>query len=144
MSIQEFLYKRDSSKLKVIAGDIPQGLWDLTGSTLSQVDASSKPDSPTINLSDNIKTITLKNDVKGDQYEGLVGAGVGALLVGRFLGPIGLVGGAVAGYLLTANGPQVSVSIELADDRTFMAVMHPDLYSRIKEFGTTTRETAKK
>lgn len=143
MSIQEFLYKRDSSKLKVIAGDIPQGLWDLTGSTMSQVDASSKPDSQTVSLSDNIKTLTLKNDVKGDQYEGLVGAGVGALF-GRMLGPIGMVGGAVAGYLLTANGPQVSVSFELADGRSFMAVMHPDLYNRIKEFGTTARETAKK
>ncbi|MBX9695359.1 MAG: hypothetical protein K2Z81_23440, partial [Cyanobacteria bacterium] len=117
MNINEFLCKHDDSKIKVIAGDLPEGFWELHDSVLDRVGVTASDELGSLDLSTELKSVQMKNHINRDSVEPLVGAGVGALIglnMGRFLGlaaPLGAAGGALAGHFLTKHNPEVSVSV---------------------------------
>lgn len=120
----------DETKIKLIAGDLPLGMWEVEGSTLKQVGTES---SERIDLSKEIAAVKLKNELNKDPYEPLVGAGVGALVGARF-GIIGIIGGAVAGHYLMAGKPEVSATIDFKDGRTCIAVMSAGMLQTVQSF----------
>jgi hypothetical protein len=117
--------------IKIIAGDVPTGNWDLRGSRLAQPPIAPRVVGESIVLAGNIRRLDVKDLVNKDNFEPFVGAGVGALLGFRLFGVLGAVAGAVAGHLLTKDGPEVSVRCELNDGRKFIAVMSPELYQKL-------------
>ncbi|MBX9670566.1 MAG: hypothetical protein K2X93_23390 [Candidatus Obscuribacterales bacterium] len=127
--IDRFLKNFEHTKIKLIAGDLPFGTYDLDGSMLKQVATES---SESVNLSESVKKINLKNEVTRDQYEPFVGAGVGALIGLRMFGILGAAGGAVAGHFMMSGKNEVSATFELKDGRSFIAVMSPDMLSAIR------------
>lgn len=128
MNLDGFLKGFDQTKIKVIAGDIPQGMWELDGTNLRQAGSLS---GDSIDLSTSVKKMTLKDLVKKDQFEPLIGAGVGALMGLRF-GLIGAAGGAFLGHMLLKGNPEVSINCELNDGRTFIAVMSAEMHERLQ------------
>ena len=135
MSIESFLYNRDETKLKIIAGDISEGFWELNGAALRKVPMAGTDVRELVNLEKNLKKVDVKDQLKKDPFEPLMGGLVGALIGARF-GPVGLASGAATGVFLLRHGPEVSVNCELADGRRFMAVMSPPMLERLKAFMT--------
>lgn len=133
MSLESFLYNRDETKLKIIAGDVSEGFWELSGSSLRKMPTAGVETREVVNLEKNLKKVEMKDEVKKDPFEPLVGAALGGLLGTRF-GPLGIIGGAATGLFLLRHGPEVSVNCELADGRKFMAVMSPPMLERVKAF----------
>ncbi len=103
-------------------------MYELEGSTFKQAGSMT---GESIDLSTSLKKMALKDLVKKDQYEPLVGAGVGALLGLRF-GLIGAAGGAFLGHFLMKGHPEVSVNCELNDGRTFIAVMTSSTHEKMQ------------
>ena len=140
MNINDIFNKCDESRIKVLSGDLAEDIWELQGTTLVRSSSTSSADS--VDLASSVSKVEFKHSLSGDSVEPLVGAGIGALLgsrLGQFIGlgpSIGAVGGAVAGHFLTKNPQQVSVSVELKDGRTFLAVMQPAAYDRLKALET--------
>ncbi len=138
MNINEFLCKHDDSKIKIIAGDLPQGVWELNDSVLNRVGVTENDEIASLDLTTELKNVQLKNHINRDNVEPLIGAGLGALIglnMGRFLGlaaPLGVAGGAIAGHLLTKHNPEVSVSFELSDGRKLLDVMQTQTFERMK------------
>jgi hypothetical protein len=133
VSFDSFLYNRDETKLKIIAGDVSEGFWELSGSNLRKMPTAGVETREVVSLEKNLKKVDLKDEVKKDPFEPLVGAAIGGLLGLRF-GPLGAVGGAATGLFLLRHGPEVSVNCELADGRKFIAVMSPPMLERVKAF----------
>ncbi len=135
MSIESFLYNRDETKLKIIAGDISEGFWELSGTALRKVPMAGTDARELVNLEKNLKKVDVKDHLQKDPFEPLMGAAVGALLGMRF-GPMGVAGGAATGLFLLRHGPEISVNCELGDGRKFMAVMSPPMLEKLKAFMT--------
>jgi len=117
--------------LKIIAGDVPSGTWELKGSRLVQSPVAPNVVGESIVVAGNIRRLDVKDLVNKDDFEPFVGAGIGALLGFRLFGVLGAAAGAMAGHMLTKDGPAVSVTCELADGRKFIAVMPPELHQRL-------------
>ena len=133
MSIESILYNRDESKLKIIAGDISEGFWELEGSSLRKVPMAGIEARELVNLEKNLKKVDIKDTLQKDPFEPMLGAALGALLGLRF-GPLGVAGGAATGLFLLRHGPEMSVNCELNDGRKFIAVMSPPMLERLKAF----------
>jgi hypothetical protein len=133
VSIESFLYNRDESKFKVIAGDISEGFWEIEGSSLRKVPMAGTEARELVNLEKNLKKVDVKDALQKDPFEPLVGAALGALLGLRF-GPLGIAGGAATGLFLLRHGPEISVNCELNDGRKFIAVMSPPMHERLRAF----------
>jgi hypothetical protein len=127
--IDTFLKGLEQNKIKFISGDLPLGLWELEGTILKPeaIQTAEK-----IDISSELEHIELKGELKKDPIEGLIGAGVGALVGARFLGLIGAAGGAIAGHFVMQGRSEVSVTIELKDGRKCIAVMGPAMLESIK------------
>jgi len=137
MSWESLIYNHDESKIKVVAGDLAPGFWELSGSTLRSVVFEPNLKHDSINLATSLKRLDVKDSMTQDMSEPLVGAGIGALIGSSLLRPLGLVGlagGAVVGYFLTSKKNQISTTIELKDGRKFIAVMTPQQFERIHEY----------
>lgn len=130
--IDEFLNKTDLTRIRVIAGDIAEGTWQLQGMMLTMPGGLGTQVIEPIDLKKTVKTIELKDQIQRDSIEPLVGAGVGALIGLRMFGPIGAAAGGVAGHFLTKPRTEVSVKFELIDGRKFIAAMHPQTYHTLK------------
>lgn len=127
--IDSLLKGLETTKIKLISGDLPLGLWELEGTIFKQ---GATENSERIDLSTELKRVELKNQINKDPYEPFVGAGVGALVGLRLFGLIGAAGGAVAGHFLLSGRPEVSATIELKDGRTCIAVMSPAMLETLK------------
>jgi len=127
------MYRCDQSKVKIIAGDLTDGYYDLQGSQLRLTPSGSVTVSESIELDGKLRSLELKDSLHKDNIEALMGAGVGALLGLRF-GLVGAVVGGVGGHFLTKGFEQISVKGELSDGRKFIAVMHPDMYKRLRTY----------
>ncbi len=127
--IDTFLKNFEQTKIKLIAGDLPFGTYEVEGTILKQ---AATQNSESINLTDSVKRIDLKHEVNKDQYEPFLGAGVGALIGLRVFGVLGAAGGAIAGHFLMSGKPEVSATFELKDGRTFIAVMSPNMLDTVK------------
>ncbi len=127
--IDTFLKGLEQTKIKIIAGDLPQGMWEVEGSILQQVATQT---SERIDLSKEVSKIELKSQIRKDPYEPFVGAGVGALVGLRMFGLLGAAGGAIAGHYFMAGRPEVSVNIDFKDGRACMAVMSPSMFETVK------------
>ena len=136
MGIDSILHSYDNSKIKVIAGDIAEGYWELSGSSMRHYAESGRTAAERVDLADAIKSIDLKDQLNKDANTPLLGAGVGALLGLRFGIPGALAGGFV-GHMLAQNKPQVSIRCELTDGRKFIAVMSPEMYKQFKSLQST-------
>ncbi len=133
MNIESILYNRDESKLKIIAGDISEGFWELEGSSLRKVPMAGTEARELVNLEKNLKKVDIKDTLQKDPFEPMLGAALGALLGLRF-GPLGVAGGAATGLFLLRHGPEISVNGELNDGRKFIAVMSHPMHERLKAF----------
>ncbi|MGH9553892.1 MAG: hypothetical protein ACRD3W_31230 [Terriglobales bacterium] len=134
MVIDQFINNaigQNQNRVKVIAGDVSGGFWDLDGSTLKRANSAVTEE---MDLSNNVKKLELKDTLKKDDFEPLVGAGVGALLGLRFFGLIGAAVGGAAGHLLTQHKPEISVNVELGDGRKFLAVMTPAMFQNLQQY----------
>jgi len=136
VNLDALLNLGDQTKIRVVAGDLPEGNWYLDGSRLKRSQVTGVTVSETIDLAQNIKLLDLRNYLAKDSTEPLMGAGIGALLGLRFFGLLGAAGGAIAGHFLTQKGPEVSISCELKDGRKFLAVVHPKMYDRLRSIGS--------
>src|SRR5262249_53610926 len=105
--------------------------WELKGSRLVQSPVAPNVVGESIVVSGNIRRLDMKDLVNKDNFEPFVGAGIGALLGLRLFGVLGAGAGAMAGHMLTKDGPEVSVRCELSDGRKFIAVMAPELYQKL-------------
>lgn len=133
MDIDAFLCDSNQTKIKIIAGDLAGGIWDLNGSLLLHTQRSGSAASESINVADSVRRLDVKDLLNKDSFEPLLGLGLGALLGFRMFGPLGAAGGAIAGHLFTRNRLEVSVTCELTDGRKFIAVMHPTTYQRLQK-----------
>lgn len=131
MDVKCFLDSGPRTKVKVVAGDVASGNWELRGSRLTQPAVPPKAAGESVDLAGNIRRLDLKDMIGKDNFEPFVGAGIGALLGFRILGLLGAAAGALAGHMLTRNGPEVSVTCELKDGRKFIAVMAPETYQQL-------------
>lgn len=140
MGAEDFLYKLDPTKIRVISGDIPLGFWGLHGCTLSQSPAlfdlgSNENSNSSIILDGEIAALGVENIADANPTGNLIGVGVGALAGLRFFGPIGAIGGAVAGQFLLGNRHEITLSVTLKDGRHFVAIMEKSVYQRFKLIG---------
>lgn len=141
MGIDTLFYDLDETKIKVIAGDLSEGYWELRDSVMRRM-VSNSTESESIDLNAALESAEFKNLLSKDSAEPLMGAGVGALLGLRF-GIIGAGIGAVAGHLLMTGPQRASVQCKLSDGRNFIAVMSPKIYDQIKIFARV-RERSEK
>ncbi|HEY9785586.1 MAG TPA: hypothetical protein V6D17_09315 [Candidatus Obscuribacterales bacterium] len=138
MIIEDLLYKLDSSKVRVIAGDLPEGYWDLNGSVLLQAPFFAFPGETitaqqSVELSGKIAKIDLKGVGDSNPVGAIIGTGIGAVTGFRFFGPLGAFAGAIAGHFISGNRKEVDVTCELSDGRKFVATMDPAIFQRLKE-----------
>lgn len=136
MGAEDILYRLDPKKIKVISGDIPAGYWELHSCTLVKSSDLFKTSDvieakQEINLDQAIAKLDVKNIEDANPTANLVGVGVGALAGLRFFGPIGAIGGAVAGQMLVGNRHEVTVNVQLTDGRQFVASMDKAVYQRL-------------
>ena len=122
------------TKVKVIAGDLLEGNWEISGTTLKRAPERGTTVTEPVNLADNISKLDLKDQLNKDNLEPVVTAGIGALLGLRFFGLIGAAGGATLGFLFSNNHPQISISCHLKDGRQFIAVMSPQAYQLMRQY----------
>jgi hypothetical protein len=134
MSWESLIYNHDESKIKVVAGDLAPGFWEISGSTLRCVVFEPNLKHDSVNLATSLKRLDVKDMMSQDMSEPLVGAGIGALLGLRFFGLVGAADGAAAGYFFTNPKNQVSATVELKDGRKFIAVMTPQQFQRLHEY----------
>lgn len=140
MGAEDLLYRMDPKKIRVNTGDISLGYWELhsmkleRSSDLSEMfkPGESKTAKEEINLEGVISKLELKTIEDANPAANMVGIGVGALAGLRFFGPIGAIGGAVAGQMLVGNRHEVSVDVQLNDGRNFQATMDKAIYQRLK------------
>ncbi len=131
MDIKCFVDTGSKTKVKIIAGDVPSGYWDLRGPRLTQPPVPPKAVGESVELAGNVRRLDLKDMIGKDSFEPFVGAGIGALLGFRLFGFLGAAAGAMAGHMLTKDGLEVSVTCELKDGRKFIAVMAPETYQQL-------------
>jgi hypothetical protein len=122
------------TKVNIIAGDLLEGNWELSGGTLKRPPGQSTTITEPVNLANNISKLDLKDQINKDSLEPVVTAGIGALLGLRFFGFIGAAGGAALGLLFSNNHPQVSITCKLKDGRQFLAVMSPQAYQLMRQY----------
>jgi hypothetical protein len=138
MGAEDLLYRMDPKKIRVSSGDITHGYWELhsmkleRSSELFKCSTAASCPSEEINLAGQITSLELKNIEDANPAANMVGIGVGALAGLRFFGPIGAIGGAVAGQLLVGNRHEVTVEVLLNDGRKFQATMDKSIYQRLK------------
>lgn len=130
MSMMPILYMCDQSKIRVLAGDIADGFWELEGSSLRALSGSGKSES--VDLSGNIRELDLKDTVKKEPLEPLVTGVIGFFVGSRIFGLMGGAIGAATCYLLTPTRPEVTVRCELKDGRKFIATMSSPMYTRLR------------
>ena len=130
MSMMPLIYRCDKTKIRVLAGDIGDGIWELDGSSLKAVCGSNKLEP--VNLSGNVRELDLKDTLKKEPLEPLVVGGIGFLIGSRIFGLVGGAIGAATCYLLTPTRPEVTVKCELKDGRKFIATMSSDMYTRFR------------
>jgi hypothetical protein len=122
------------TKVKVLAGDLMEGCWELSGPALKRSSDRGTTFAEPVNLANNISNLELKDQINKDSLEPVVTAGIGALLGLRFFGLIGAAGGATLGFLFSNNHPQISISCKLKDGRQFLAVMSPQAYQLMRQY----------
>ena len=138
MKAEDYFYRLDPRKVRIVSGDIPAGYWELHGCTLERsgklfgdAPAEIKP-YDRLELDRNIKRIEVQEVPDPDYSSDLLGIGVGAFVGLRFLGPLGAIGGALAGHALMGNRQQQSVDVILHDGRRFSAIMDRNVFQRLK------------
>jgi len=136
MSAEDILYRMDPRKIHIISGDIAPGYWELHGSTLSASPQLLKPaqsnKQQAIKLDRNIAKLDLKEIADSNPTANLVGIGVGALAGLRLFGPLGAIGGAVAGQIVMGNRHELTAEVLLQDGRQFTAQMDKNIFNRLK------------
>lgn len=136
MGAEDILYRLDPKKIRVISGDITSGYWELHSMKLERSGELFKSGSgealEEIKLDGQITSLELKNIEDANPTANMLGIGVGALAGLRFFGPIGAIGGAVAGQMLIGNRHEVSVDVHLNDGRKFHASMDKSVFQRLK------------
>lgn len=130
MEITAFLQRCDSKTIRVLAGDLGQGYWEFDGRSLSRTTNGKRDE---VLLEGHMKSLDVHRQLEKDQYEPIVGAGLGALIGLGLGGPVGAAVGGVVGHCMINNSTEISVTIELDDGRSFMAVMVPQLMYRFKQ-----------
>ncbi len=136
MGAESILYKMDPRKIQVTQGDIQAGFWELSGCSLVRSPElfanPAKNENDCLQLDHNIAKLELKNIENANQTANMVGIGLGALAGLRFFGPIGAIGGAVAGQVIMGNRHELTVEILLQDGRHFTASMDKAVYERFR------------
>lgn len=129
MVVENLLCKYDKNKIRIISGDIENGLWTLDGFSL--VPAKGSAINKRIDLEQRISNIQLRDAKPTNSTGSILGAGVGALAGLRYYGVVGAIGGAFAGHFIGGGQTEVCVDIELTDGRKFAASMSPTMCKRL-------------
>lgn len=141
---QDILYRFDARKIKIISGDIPAGYWELhscilercecpVGGSSAGADSSSETSKDRkVDLDGIITRMSVKNVEDANPAANMLGVGVGALAGLRFFGPLGAIGGAVAGQMLVGNRHDVTVEVKLKNGTQFTATMDKNVYQRLQ------------
>ena len=136
MGAEDLLYRMDPKKIRVTTGDITPGYWELHSMKLERSGELFKSGSSSpleeLDLNGAIEKMDVKTIEDANPGANMVGIGVGALAGLRFFGPIGAIGGAVAGQMLVGNRHDVTVDVQLSDGRKFQATMDKSIYQRLK------------
>lgn len=107
----------DSSKVKVIGGDVTEGEWEFKGGTLwgafEQLD-----------LHSDLAKISPQTEESVKKLSHTLGWGLAGMMT---LGPAG----ALAGVILGGNRKQVCALLELKDDRKVLALMDSKIYQEM-------------
>jgi hypothetical protein len=118
----KFAKKLDWRQIDIVAGDIPAGKWEFSGSMLTPDAASGLVE--VVDLMDSIAKLEVQTQ---DSVKDL-GKTLGLTVAGGVLmGPLG----AIAGYFAGGSRKQVCVLVTLNDKRKFLAVMDQRIYQQM-------------
>ncbi len=137
MGAEDILYRLDPRKIRVESGDISAGYWELHSCVMQKSPELFKETAASdacaeLNLDQMIEKLEVKNVKDANPTGNMLGVGVGALAGLRYFGPVGAIGGAVAGHLLVGNRHEMHVDVLLRDGRRFTAYMDKDVFKRMQ------------
>lgn len=135
MSAQDVVYRFDPRKMRVNSGDVPAGYWELHSCKLvrcSDLFGKKNVKREEIDLAGRIKSVEIDGVDESSKGASMLGLGAGALVGFRLFGPIGAIGGALAGQALVGTRDEVNVTVQLNDGTSFSALMDKTIYERLK------------
>lgn len=113
------------SKIKVLAGDIPTGTYEIPHDLLGKEIVMRKQFS--FNKIDLVKELDRVEQHTEESVKKLVGTAGWGIAGGLLLGPLGAIGG----MLIGGRGKQICFAAYLKDGRKFLAVSDGALYQKL-------------
>jgi hypothetical protein len=114
----------DGKRLNVIAGDIPEGLWEYDNGVLYKDRDIGKAATATFDLMGLLSNVSLQTEQSVKKLSGTLGWGLAGAVA---LGPIGMLAGLVMG----GNRKEVCALCDLKDGRKFLATMDNKIFQQL-------------
>lgn len=118
-------------KIKVIAGRIPQGVWEYKKGNNSMV-LFYKGRLKTIFLKDKLKSVTVLNQDNIKSFTGKAGWGFAGACLGAAINPVGAIAGLGAGLIAKGRKTELTVACESIKGDKFLAVMDVKMYRKLE------------